>query len=371
LGWIRRLVLAALGSLGLAGIWRFIVIRRQVEAAPDPQKLLIQPPLLVQVARQKPTELAIRWKQQAQTVKIYLGTAADTMDRTTPAATVSGVQAVTLTHLNPHTRYFVELILDDSDCILTAERTLPFSSVVNFRDIGGYPTKDGQLVRWGQVYRSASLKDLSPEDQTHLQAMGIQLICDLRSHDEVQQAPDIVPADVNYLHLPVHTSENPVLQIPRLLFQRDFVSGLLSDVYTRILLDGNPQIFGQIMQHIANQDELPLLIHCAAGKDRTGVAVALLLSLLGVPDDIIIADYTLSNASYAYFYAISQTVFKQLQLFGINEQESIRLLLAEAEVMQTTLNHLRRKYGSVEAYLQSAAQVDASTLEAIKLNLLE
>jgi protein-tyrosine phosphatase len=114
-----------------------------------------------------------------------------------------------------------------------------------------------------------------------------------------------------------------------------------------------------------------MLIHCSAGKDRTGVAVALLLRLLGVPEQTVIEDYSLSNLYYEYFRDITAQIIRQLSYFGISEAEMSPLLMANPATMTAALRHIDAKYGSIEAYLTTAAGLDAAALKRIRANMLE
>ena len=245
---------------------------------------------------------------------------------------------------------------------------MPLASVPNFRDIGGYQTQDGRQVRWNRVYRASRLSNLTPQDSRTLLDMGIELVCDLRTAEEVTAEPDNLPDGPRFLHLPAETEANRWVQLARVLFERDYLTNLLLNAYTRVMIDQNPQVFGSIMRRLADETNLPVVIHCAAGKDRTGIATALILSLLDVPDDVIIADYTLSNEHYEFFRDTTQRVMVQLQVLGVSASDFDYLLIADGGILQQALDYLRRHYGSVKNYLRTAAKVDAHTLEKVKMN---
>lgn len=180
-----------------------------------------------------------------------------------------------------------------------SRRVLKIDGVANFRDLGGYATADGQRVRYGQVFRSGKLDGLTDAGRQAAQALGIRLICDMRSPEEVADAPDaMIDATTRSEAFPLQTDDNRIAQVSALLFNRAAVRDLLPQLYTRVILDENAQTLGQIIERVADANNRPTLIHCTAGKDRTGVISALLLEILGVPDDVIIADYTLSNLYY-------------------------------------------------------------------------
>jgi protein-tyrosine phosphatase len=144
---------------------------------------------------------------------------------------------------------------------------------------------------------------------------------------------------------------------------------LLRLLYQRIL-DKNGEALGEMLSRLADPDARPALIHCAIGKDRTGVIVALLLALLGVPDETIVADYTLSNAHYAAFYEKMGGALRRAWWVGISPVRLRPLLLADPALMADTLAYLRQQYGSAEAYSQEMAGLPADTLHRLRQELL-
>ncbi|MBZ0301038.1 MAG: tyrosine-protein phosphatase, partial [Anaerolineae bacterium] len=280
-----------------------------------------------------------------------------------------------LFHDHPHrTRPYFQVTLDDEPPFVVAERALPLEGVANARDIGGYRTADGQRVRWGQVYRSGALGGATDADLEMLQALGIRLVCDLRSVDEVADDADRLPHNPApvYRHLPIEGGGRTRDQIRTLLLNPHNLQALMDKTYTEHIIGQSGPIFGSMLRDMADPANLPILIHCTAGKDRTGVIVALLLAALGVPDEVIIADYSLSNRFFTTFRDFIAGKFKQPQafLFGIHIDDFQPLITAPPQTMQHTLDYIRQRYGSVEAYLEQAAGVDADTLAALKANLL-
>lgn len=250
-------------------------------------------------------------------------------------------------------------------------RILALEGGVNFRDIGGYPTDDGRFVRWGQVYRTGALSTLTPGDWQKLDGMGFQLVCDLRSAEEVADAPDnISSAGIRYYHLPLKAELETWNRMRTIMFSPSRVPEMLIDSYTQIMIDQNPQVFGRVLRYLADTANRPAIIHCTAGKDRTGVTIALLLSLLGVPDDIIAADYTLSNRYFLHFHAFAQQALAPLRWLQVTADDVYPLLVANAETIKVTLNYVRSRYGTVENYLRDYAGVDEITQSELRDMLL-
>lgn len=251
-------------------------------------------------------------------------------------------------------------------------RFLRLNSVANLRDIGGYRTIDGKTVRWNRVYRGAALANLSPEDSQALLDRGLKLVCDLRTEEEAADAPDILPdGTVEYLHLPAKQETNRLSRLRILLFERHKLHDTLVKAYTRIMIDNNAAIFAAILRRIADEKNLPLLIHCTAGKDRTGIAIALLLRLLGVSEQTVLEDYSLSNLYYDYYRKVTGRILRQLSYFGVSEEEARPLLIANPATLAAMFRHIDTKYGSVEGYLTAAVGLDDTTLARIRANLLD
>jgi protein-tyrosine phosphatase len=252
-------------------------------------------------------------------------------------------------------------------------RILDIDGVFNFRDIGGYHTADGRRVRTGLVYRSGALNALTDTGLAKLQELGIKLVCDLRSEDEQIAAPNKLPQNPApvYAHLPLLAADNRRERIMALFFNRRKFSVMMPDTYTRVIIDGNAHLYGDILRRLANTDNLPTVIHCSAGKDRTGVAAMLILALLGVPEDVILADYSLSNLYYDHFLKFGQLAIGSVAWTGITAEDLQPLFISHPDTLKTALAHIHRKYGSVPNYLRSAAGVNEETQQKLKTILLE
>ncbi len=252
-------------------------------------------------------------------------------------------------------------------------RIIEVEGVFNFRDIGGYHTADGRRVRSGLIYRSGALGNVTEAGLAKLQELGIKLVCDLRSDEEQVRAPDKLPQNpaTVYAHLPLVAADNQRERLIALLFNRSRFNTMMPDMYTRVIIDNNAHLYGDILRRLANADNLPAIIHCTAGKDRTGVAAMLILSLLGVPEDVILADYSLSNLYYDHFLQFGQQAISSLAWAGITAEDLQPLFISHPNTLKAALTHIHLKYGSVENYLRSAAGVNNDFQQKIKANLLE
>ncbi len=232
-------------------------------------------------------------------------------------------------------------------------RILQLEGVVNFRDLGGLPTSDGRTIRRGRIFRSDVLYRLTPGDTIALRPLGIKTVIDLRSSDEVRNYPEspLKTAGLQHYNVPIVT-DTPVV-----------ADTMLEDYL--LLLHNVPEGFRAIFGHLA-RDVYPLVINCFAGKDRTGLASALILGALGVPDGAIVADYGLSE----------QHMVRHINLHRASDDALAHSgplpswLVATPATMEMTLNAISEEWGSVRGYLE-AIGVSIDELRQITNALVE
>lgn len=327
------------------------------------------------VTRRADGRFLLQWQWSAHKVVITVSAQPGAIDAANWVQSVNDTKTAVLPAMPQYTRPYFTLSFQggaaDGRHVVVAERFLAQPSVMNLRDIGGYQTKEGRFLRWGQLYRSGALTHLSEAAQQQLVQLGLRFVCDLRTVDEVTRIPDMVPADVRYLHQPLASQEPLRVQLQILRQHRNRYDAFLLRTYTQTVLDENATNLGRVLHYLADPAHYPALIHCAVGKDRTGVVIGLLLALLEVPDDVIIADYTLSNYYHQAIYATMLPELQRVRWVGIRPSTLHPLSLAHPDVMQATLAHICQQYGSVAAYVQQAAGVDEETLASLRQQLLQ
>jgi protein-tyrosine phosphatase len=259
-------------------------------------------------------------------------------------------------------------VTQDSD---TWERRIPLQGSANFRDIGGYPTTDGGCVRRGVVFRSGSLDELSEDDVPVLRSLGVDTVADLRREPERAEVtpPWFAASGIAVAQLPIGTRVAHLKSIAtRMLageiadFDADDMIGIYSTLLTHYATE-----FGEVTRLIATS-EGATVVHCTAGKDRTGVAVALLLSFLGVDDATVAEDYALSQEHYsAPLLAELEVRFADLDA----DLHRVRAFFeAQPAVMLGLLADLRARFGSAEDYLAGPAGVSREDLGRVRDRLL-
>lgn len=214
--------------------------------------------------------------------------------------------------------------------------------LVNLRDAGGHPTTSGERVRTGVLYRGDAPIRLDPDAEAHLDALGLRTIVDLRRSTERELRPYVLPGfRGRFVQLPLIGEE------PRPVSAKN---GGLAE-FNRWVYAARGETIVEITRALAEPDALPALVHCTAGKDRTGLVVGLLQCWLGVPDAAIAADYALSAERLRA--DDDEAVEKQQLALGVNVRERPDLLEARPEWIVDALEGVRRRHGSAQAYLQA------------------
>lgn len=229
----------------------------------------------------------------------------------------------------------------------------------NFRDVGGYTGLDGRIVRCGRLYRSDSLHRIDETDRDAFAALGVRTVVDLRRPREVSRdgrVPDYAGLAYRHIH-PEHREWDEVPYDERLSLAR-----YLADRYLDLAETGGTGI-GTALGVIADADAAPMVVHCVAGKDRTGVVCALTLSLLGVADADIAEDYALSTAAAERFFAWLRAQVPD------TAPAPPAFLASPAEAMLFFLKGLRDRHGSVEAYVLEAG-LTRDDVSAMRTHLL-
>ena len=248
------------------------------------------------------------------------------------------------------------------------QRHVDLDGPSNLRDLGGLPVTGGGSTRFGLVYRADRLCTLSEADLRRLESAGIRHVFDLRSETEATDFPDRLPAGAAYVRLPMTSDET--FQA-RTIYER-IVDGHIKSYgeaemvagYVRILQNFGPS-FARIVGQVARSE--PVVIHCTAGKDRTGVAAMLLLDLAGVAAEHVVADYALSSQrrpSLQYDHTEAKSLRPLLEGQGLDPARFAPLWEARPAVMSATLEQLHDRWGGAAGYLADAGMDDAGLAAA-------
>lgn len=242
--------------------------------------------------------------------------------------------------------------------------------ITNFRTLGGYRTQQGQRVKHGWLYRSGQLDQLQPEQLQHLtKDLQIKRIVDMRTAEERQRFPDTTIPNARYQVLDVLEQDNADgASLQSMVTSSGNVHDRMLSLYEQLALsDSARKSYHQFIKDLLVLE--PVVFHCFAGKDRTGVGAALILKILGVGDETIMADYLETNLRRA---DANQTILTSLK--GKVPGEQLTAIKAALQVDQDYLTHyfdvLDQHYGSFESYLRvglNLADTDLQTLRDLYL----
>ncbi|MFI2742285.1 tyrosine-protein phosphatase [Zhouia sp. PK063] len=237
-------------------------------------------------------------------------------------------------------------------------RHVAFDDVVNLRDLGTLPTKDDRIIKKGLIYRSDNLSGLRSDEFTRFSGLGIKEVIDLRTQYEADEKPDHLPKSVTYKHIKVLADKDNVIGGLRDKVIKGEVSEKesqeLMEYFYAQMMEQNLPVFKELVHEVLDADE-PILYHCTAGKDRTGVLTALVLEVLKVKRNQIDADYLLSN------YFRQEKINHTLRLAGLAKVIHPHLDLKTIEnFMKTDESYLDavytiidEKYDGMDAFIKN------------------
>jgi len=245
----------------------------------------------------------------------------------------------------------------------SAKREVKLEGAINFRDIGGYETKDGRYVKWGKIYRSAALNKLTEADIRKLQSLALARIADFRGPYEVKTAPDKMPTGVMRISLPAGSENIGDSAYMRKIAQQMRNDSFILQFYTKTtpFKARYKPLFQELLT--LNKDS-SLLFHCTAGKDRTGIAAALVLYALGVDETTIMQDYTATN----YYRAAEneKAVNGMINAYGIDSTTARNMMAAKPGYLQATFTSIKNQYGSIDRYLKKEMGLNKKKLEKLR-----
>jgi protein-tyrosine phosphatase len=242
------------------------------------------------------------------------------------------------------------------------QRVWPLQGATNFRDLGGYPGHGGRPLRWRRLFRSDHLGGLTEADKSLLAGLGLATAFDFRGQAEraalqyhlpglTQHSLAIEPTVVQRMHELVSTRQG--LTPAR-------AAELMAELY-RALVNDQSHRFAELFEHLL-QAETPLVFHCTAGKDRTGLAAALVLLALGVPRDVVLQDYLLSNRLFKPPPAAQG---------GLSAEVLAVLWRVQPGFLHAALSVLDTDHGGVQPYLQRRLGLGPAALQALAERYLQ
>lgn len=250
-------------------------------------------------------------------------------------------------------------------------RHVALEGAQNFRDLGGYATADGHTVRWGLLFRSDNLAQLTDADLAKLHELGIKLVCDFRSAEEKAEEPDRLPAED-----PPTVAELPIFDesFSPAEFRKRLSAGDLGGLDLRQALTDANRLFatrfaGQyeaMFERITLPENLPAVVHCTAGKDRAGFASAVILRTLGVPEETVYEDFLLTNHYTAQKIERTLWTIRLFSLFRVDPEQVRPVLSVERGYLAAAFDEITKQYGSFDVYRRDALGLDDAETAAFR-----
>ncbi|HEY7068741.1 MAG TPA: tyrosine-protein phosphatase [Acidimicrobiales bacterium] len=327
-----------------------IVARAEVDTQPDGRVL-------------------VRWQIEGAPVAVDVATGPtpDHIDHTHEATVPAGQTSLLLSDPGAG-RLFVSVAPHGTGpAVVVADRRVPFQGIQNFRDMGGYRTRSGGVVRWGQVFRADALHGLSTGDLALYERLGLRAVYDLRGEVEREERPNPVPSrPLTITGRPSGAAASLMAEAADQLTTADGEK-VLAEMYVGLLEHSATQL-GELYTGLAAGDGLPAVFHCHGGKDRTGVVAALLLEALGVEREVVLDDYELTARYRRREH--QESTYGRLIASGMAPEAAAGVLSVPRWAMARALDELDSRHGGVEAYLTGPAGMSTADLRTLRGRLV-
>ncbi len=290
--------------------------------------------------------------------KVYSGPSANSIDFRSPLC--EGYEAGEyILDVPADYRSYFQVVTPQGEALL-AEQHLPLEGAFNFRDLGGIRTTEGRYVKWGRIFRSDDLSQLTDYDLTYLNNIPIVSVVDFRSETEIEHAPDRLPASVNgdyeFSIAPGNLGDLSIENIASLDEQQaDSIMIKINEML--VSMPEAVEMTRKFFRLLQDEVNLPLVFHCMAGKDRTGMAAYLFLYSLGVDEETIFHNYLDSNTYLRGKYGSYIQAYPAL----------VPLLTVDRRFLEAGVRRIREQYGSVDNYLKEVLEVDTEKMKSIYL----
>jgi protein-tyrosine phosphatase len=314
---------------------------------------MIQQALII---RDKHTKVASFKIETEDDWALYAGNSLDSIDTSKSILSENGSGEFPL-NVSTSTRVYFKLISGVTQLFLS-ERHLPMDGGYNFRDLGGFRTVEGRYTKWGKLFRADELSNLTDGDMEYLVGIPITSVIDFRAMAEARRSPDRLPSTVQFSY--------PIAITPGNLSSEGIHANLLKAnidaqmKHMNRLLVSDPacvrayRIFFAIIQ---NNLSAPLIFHCSAGKDRTGMAAALVLFSLGVDEETIMQDY-LSSKIY---------LSDKYDAFIAKYPRAEPLFTVKPMFLQAGINQIKKDHGTVMSFLTKTLKIDIIKMRRLYL----
>lgn len=323
------------------------------------------------------TEYRLSWQaSDAGSVGVYASAArGGSMDGRAMARGAADAH-VTVHGIPAATRTYFTLVPARGAPLVVADRGVHIRSVPNLRDAGGYRTTDGRWVRMGMIYRADQLDRLSDADLEALDALDIGAVMDLRTESERSREPDRIPPGARAMVLDVAADSasgslgGDMFQVMEAAIASGKGAEMLGKAYRDFVsLPSARTAYGTMLHQMLDEGSGAVLYHCTSGKDRTGWATAIILTMLGVPRETVMADYLLSNT---YLQPKIEHTLEHMKKSGVSLDPALLepVMTVNPGFLETAFDEVERSYGSFDAYLRDGLGISAADVERLRARYL-
>lgn len=267
-------------------------------------------------------------------------------------------------------RPFFYVVPADGKGEWVAERLLPLEGGRNFRDLGGYRAADGRTVAWGKLYRSGSMVGLTPADVEYLGRLGIRTVCDFRTSKERADEPNkwAQTAGIDYWTRDYEMSGGDLARLFRGGADAAQARAAMISLYRELPYE-QAEAYKTMFRKMLD-GQVPLAFNCSAGKDRTGLAAALILMALGVPRDAVMADYQLTDRYLPAAMARDKAAASQM-LAAIPRDVLGAVMVADPAYLNAAFDEMTSRNGSPERYLRTVTGLTDADIARLRDMFLE
>tara|TARA_R110002049_G_scaffold10787_5_gene52379 strand:+ start:4611 stop:5633 length:1023 start_codon:yes stop_codon:yes gene_type:complete len=327
------------------------------------------------VEHNEDSDYAIRWRSAnpGQKVTIYMSDDPEhfysTEEPGTPVAQTDK-EFVLVKNPDKSIRHYFLLEFENGGRFVLAERRLTLQGAPNFRDLGGYQAHGGRHLKWGRIYRSSKLSELSATDIGYVRRLGIRLICDFRQTVEQELEPTQLGDDPKLMIVSL-----PVTPGSSQSFMTGLYNGIIDvrdsanfmETMNRELVATQMPRYARMFDYLLTHDQR-LLLHCASGKDRTGFGAALILDVLGVEEDDIVTDYLLTNACLPLDEELERLSSQVTDASGsaLGHEILRPMLEVRPEYILACFKEIHERYTSKQAFYESALGLDANKIALLR-----
>lgn len=256
-------------------------------------------------------------------------------------------------------------------------RFIELEGASNFREIGGLETINGGKLKSGILFRSDELFHLTENDKKKLEPLNLKVICDLRTDYERKSKPDRIPKNnsLKVVNIPFFHQKRDYNQLQIMWFlitnsRKINFEKFIKEHYFNNAFERTAEV-GKVINLLADRNNLPILIHCKAGKDRTGLIAAIIQLLAGVPLNIVFDEYLSTNDFIKDKMEAAEKIIRRMSFFRASSDKIKPLLEVRREYLEDVITEIFTRYGSIEKYLSAACGVDKQSIEQIKINICE